>query len=458
MLPNHQYAGVLAALLLCLTMQSFANAEKTLLKQGRSIFIDNVWTGCNAGYSMAMYKNKQYVAYYDSDRWMTIACRDLNSDKWEKKRLDNQVGWDGHNSVTMAFDSDGQLHVSGNMHCIPLRYYRTTVPGDISTLTPINKMTGDTESRVTYPGFYTGPKGEFLFTYRDGGSGNGNNIINVYDVKTKTWSRYISKPILDGQGLMNAYQAGPMRDKNGVYHLLWVWRDTPDCSTNHDVSYARAVGSFTNWQKSDGTPIPLPLTIENTEIIDRVQPGGGLLNNEKLTFDADNRPMVTYLKFDPKGKSQIYTMRLEEKGWKRYQTTNWPDRWEFSGVGGIDLMINYGGPSPWGETGLLYQTYMNKYQAPYTQIRFLDAKTLQQVGQPIRIYPDGYDTPSEHEQGVWRVNIGGFSLESVRRTGSSWMLRWETLAPNGDRPRDFTPPPSRLELVELTLADPAQAH
>lgn len=440
-------------ILLCVALMSSAlQADKALVKRGRTIFIDNVWTGCNAGYSMASYKGKQYVAYYDADRWMTVACRDLDSEKWEKKRLDNQVGWDGHNGVTMAFDSDGQLHVSGNMHCVPLRYYRTTVAGDISTLTPINKMTGVAEKRVTYPRFYRGPKGEFLFTYRDGGSGDGVDIINVYDVKTKAWSRYIETPILDGQDLMNAYGTGPVRDKSGVYHMAWVWRDTPDCSTNHDVSYARSPGSLMNWQKSDGTPITLPITIENCEILDRAQPNEGLINFIHLNFDSEERPMVTYLKFDPKGKTQLYTMRLEANGWKRYQITDWPDRWEFSGVGGINSMIGFSGLSLWN-TGMLYQTYTNKFQAPYSQIRFLDEKTLQQVGAPMRIFPEGFDTPSAHEQGEWRVNMAGFSLEAIRRTGSSWPLRWETLAPNRDKPRDFTPPPSRLELVELVADD-----
>ncbi len=24
------------------------------------------------------------------------------------------------------------------------------------------------------------------------------------------------------------------------YHVWWVWRDTPDCSTNHDLSYMKS--------------------------------------------------------------------------------------------------------------------------------------------------------------------------------------------------------------------------
>lgn len=437
---------------LCLLMvgQMAEGAEKVFLAVKRTIFVDNVWSGCPAGYAMTTRNGKQYLAYYDADRWMTVACRSLDSDQWHYKKLDDRVGWDGHNSVTLVFDPEGYIHVSGNMHCVPLRYYRSTKPEDIDSIVGVHRMTGELESRCTYPHFYNGPGGEFLFTYRDGGSGDGNNIVNVYDLKTKTWKRYSDKPLFDGQGERNAYQVGPARDRNGLYHLAWVWRNTPDCATNHDVSYAQSP-DLTHWRKSDGTPIDLPLTIENTEIIDRVQVGEGLLNSERLSFDAQGRPMVSYLKFDPKGKSQIYTMRLEKNGWKRYQTTDWSDRWYFSGTGGIDSMIGFSGPSPWDETGKLYQMVKNRFIAPYQQIRFLDPDTLQQVGDSMRIYPASLDAPLGGDE--WQVNIGAVSVEAIRRGQSCLAIRWETLRSNRDRPREQIPPPSKLEIVEFVAAD-----
>ena len=48
-------------------------------------------------------------------------------------------------------------------------------------------------------------------------------------------------PLTDGQGLMNAYQSQPTLGPDGWYHLYWVWRDTPDCSTNHDLSYMKSL-------------------------------------------------------------------------------------------------------------------------------------------------------------------------------------------------------------------------
>ena len=37
------------------------------------------------------------------------------------------------------------------MHCVPLRYHRTTKPKDTATFVRIESMTGENEQRCTYP-------------------------------------------------------------------------------------------------------------------------------------------------------------------------------------------------------------------------------------------------------------------------------------------------------------------
>lgn len=446
-------ASVLLTCVLVAVAQA-EGAEKVFIEQKRSVFVDNVWTGASAGFQMTTRGDRQYVAYYDAQGQMTIASRSLGSEEWQRKKLDDKVLWDSHNYVTFGFDSERHLHVSGNMHASPLRYYRTARPGDVTSLVGIHTMTGHDEGRVTYPRFFGGPNGEFLFTYRDGSSGRGRKIINVYDVKGRSWSRYLEKPLIDGQGKMGQYQSGPARDRSGTYHLVWVWRDHSGCEMNHDVTYARSPGTLDNWENSDGTPIKLPLTIENAEIIDRVPVKAGLLNSAKLSFDAEYRPMATYIKYDPRGRTQIYTMRLEGSRWKRYQTTDWTDRWDFSGGGSIKPMITFSGPAPFGESGRLYQVFINKFLAPYMQIRFLDAEKLQPVGESTRLFPPGFDTPEPDKEGDWQVNTSGFSMGRLFRDGRIRVLRWEAMAPNRDRPRDSIPPPSKLEVVGLGIKEP----
>ena len=58
----------------------------------------------------------------------------------------------------MAVDATGRLHLSGNMHCVPLVYFRMEKPGDIQTFKRVTKMVGSEEKRATYPRFIKGPK------------------------------------------------------------------------------------------------------------------------------------------------------------------------------------------------------------------------------------------------------------------------------------------------------------
>ena len=101
----------------------------------------------------------------------------------------------------------------------------------MSTLTQIKSMVGEREKRCTYPHFLHGKNGELVYIYRDGGSGNGSRLWNVYDEKTQAWRRLIESSVFSGKGERNAYYVGPVRDAKGTYHIVWVWRETPDCET-----------------------------------------------------------------------------------------------------------------------------------------------------------------------------------------------------------------------------------
>jgi len=57
-------------------------------------------------------------------------------------------------SVVLGIDKAGYIHVSGNMHAMPMVYFRSRKPYDIGSMEPVHKMTGREESRVTYPNFF----------------------------------------------------------------------------------------------------------------------------------------------------------------------------------------------------------------------------------------------------------------------------------------------------------------
>ena len=149
--------------------------------------------------SIVSFGNYQYIAFYDPDANLVLARRDSGSDTWEisKSPYRGDVA-DAHRSISIMTDGDGYLHVSWDQHDSPLRYCRGILPGGIELGKEI-PMTGDREQNVTYPEFYRLPDGNLIFLYRDGSSGNGNLVMNRYDISTGTWSR-LHDDLIYGEG------------------------------------------------------------------------------------------------------------------------------------------------------------------------------------------------------------------------------------------------------------------
>ncbi len=395
--------------------------------------VATVWAGHPVGFCLLTAGGRQFAAYYDAERRMTVAARRPGEKKWQYKILPSRVVWDSHNYITLAADDDGHLHLSGNMHCVPLIYFRTTRPWAIDSFERVGRMTGELEKRCTYPKFMRGAGGELIFHYRDGGSGRGNEIYNVYDLKTRTWRRLLDKPLTDGRGKMNAYAHGPVKGPDGRFHLCWVWRDTPDCSTNHDISYARSK-DLVKWETAEGKPVPLPITIETPGVIvDPSPPKGGLINMSfGIGFDADGRPVVSYHKYDAAGKSQIYNARWEGGRWRIVQTSNWSTRWEFSGGGSVPCEVRAGTVRPLPDGGLA-QSWRHAKAGSGTWR--LDARTLKPAGTVTSAptLPRGLGRVESKFPGMgvrWAHDLG-----TSGEPGARYILRWETLGPNRDRPR-----------------------
>ncbi|HEO71962.1 MAG TPA: hypothetical protein ENN80_11920 [Candidatus Hydrogenedentes bacterium] len=408
-----------------------------------------VWSGHPVGFALLTHGRGQFVAFYDAERQMTVASRALGERVWTFAKLPERVVWDSHNYITLCVDDDDHLHLSGNMHVAPLVYFRTTEPVDIGTLERVPEMVGEREGRCTYPRFFRGPRNELLFTYRDGSSGNGDQVYNVYDHASRTWRRLLDEPLLSGQGKMNAYFVGPRQGLDGHLHLCWVWRDTPDCASNHDLSYARST-DLVQWETSGGTPLELPITLDTGEVVDPVPPGGGIINgNTKIGFDSKKRVVLSYHKNDAEGNTQIYNARREDGAWRIYQASNWDYPWRFQGGGSIEFEIRVGSVAPHGE-GTLAQGWSHKHYGPGTWL--LDEATMAVIGEVEKTKSSGYpeairgvESTFEGMQVRWAGDSGSSGEAGVRYT-----LRWETLGPNRDRAREGArPEPSMLRVYKL---------
>ena len=107
---------------------------------------------------------------------------------------------------------------------------------------------------------------------------------------------------------MNAY-AHAREGPDGLWHMVWMWRDTPDCATNHSISYAQSE-DLVRWRAGSGDAL-LPITIESGAEVDPVSPGEGLINmTQSLGFDAAHRPIVSYHKHDEKQDTRKPIVRV----------------------------------------------------------------------------------------------------------------------------------------------------
>jgi len=396
------------------------------------------------GFSLYSYDNLQFITFYDSAHYMTVACRTLDSKVWDFQRLDTKVGWDSHNSVVLNVDAKGYIHVVGNLHASPLIYFRSTKPLDIHSMERIPHMTGKDEERTTYPIFMDGPNGEFIFHYRVGGSGNGFEVYNVWDVERQIWTRMLDVPLIDGLGERNAYMMGPAAGPDGLFHLIWVWRETPDCATNHTLSYARSK-DLIHWESIDSKQVALPITLEEQVLwVDDTPPGGGLFNpGIRLSFDDAGKVMIGYHKYDEKMNTQLFIARYENGAWTKQQVTDWDFPWNFQGNGSIPSELIIDAPKML-ENKLIAFGYHRKDVGD--KVLVLDATTLKYVREDAYTYPfpEEINTVESTFPGM-RVNTRFDSGKPAN--GKRYMLRWETLPANRDRkPDGDLPEPSMLRL------------
>jgi len=293
----------------------------------------------------------QYIAFYDGEHQMTVGKRKLGETKWDFAILPEKVGWDTHNRVILFQDRKGYLHVTGNMHCKPLRYYRTTAAGDIHTFEPIHKWTGYYEERVTYPSLLKLRDGSIYMMYRHGGSGNGMRILVHYDEQTRQWTKTVPALTngMDRNPTCNAYpfgavsqgntdgttRSGILEDHEGIWHIAWCWRETPDVVTNFDVCYAKSPDRGVSWKTWEGSELELPITPENAGVVESVAQKTGLMNGGTLTVDANGLPYISYTRFDEDGYNQLYVATPLDGKWKIIQLTDWKHRFYFEGRGTI---------------------------------------------------------------------------------------------------------------------------
>ncbi|AEV96495.1 neuraminidase [Niastella koreensis] len=322
-------ASLFTAILILTTAPTIA---QTLSTVGKGWAANSVNTVIFRHNSLTSYKNSQYIAYYDSAQRLVVGKRTIGSDKWTVVTTPyNGKATDAHNTISIMADGEGYLHISWDHHNNELRYIRSISPGSLQ-FTEKLPMTGIREKSVTYPEFYRLPNGNLLFLYRDGASGNGSLMLNHYDTKTKKWTQ-LQDGWINGEGQRSPYWQLTV-DKTGVIHISWVWRESPDVASNHDMGYACSKDGGRTWEKSTGEKYVLPITAATAEYASRIPQKSELINSTAMTTDEAGHPYIaTYWRDSGSTVPQYRLIYHNGRQWNTQQITNRTTPFSLSGGG-----------------------------------------------------------------------------------------------------------------------------
>ncbi len=304
--------------------QNAARSGSIIIKAGLGWAGNSINTVVFRKNSLASFKELQFIAYYDAEGYVIVGKRHLKDTVWQlQKTIYRGNIKDAHNCISIALDGEGYLHMAWDHHNNPLHYCKSVAPLSLE-LTPQMPMMGNAENKLSYPEFHKLPNGNLLFLYRDGGSGNGNLVINGYDLKTKQWSR-LQTNLIDGEGKRNAYWQACV-DAKGAIHISWVWRESPDVASNHDMNYAVSKDGGHTWQQSTGEKYQLPISIATAEKICAIPQNSGLINQTSMCTDAAGRPYIASYWNGINDVPQYHVIYHSANGWKvndlGFRTTN----------------------------------------------------------------------------------------------------------------------------------------
>lgn len=268
------------------------------------------------------HKDYQYISFYNDERKVVVARRNLCGGAWEFAILADYIQSlnDRHNHISMGICyGDGTIHLAFDHHAHDLNY-RVSVAGLAthpeefvwadSLFGPVkdNLVDGVKETRVTYPVFFASKDGHLNMAYRQGGSGNGESRIAFYNGKTQMWedvhtfvdqSGAYQDPYLSNSSTSrNPYHFDYVYDSNNILHASWVWREGSQSGYNHDIAYAWSPDHGFTWYNNDTVKIG-ESSADTTFFIKYSSPGlhvfvldsrYGMINNGGQTVDHLNQP------------------------------------------------------------------------------------------------------------------------------------------------------------------------
>ena len=170
----------------------------------------------------------------------------------------NYLNDNGHNQPSIAIDGEGKIHVFASMHHEDWNYFRSTTPGDVTSLVEVSEEMPDAGSTISYPITSVGPNGDVWLMVRTGPDSQArrDGILYHYDLAAKTWER---ETVIASATNYSVYPDDLIVDENNQVHVLWEWHRWAAGPYRHLGSYAIWNPETQSFRDVSGAALPTPI-------------------------------------------------------------------------------------------------------------------------------------------------------------------------------------------------------
>ena len=244
--------------------------------------------------------------------------------------------FDNHETISIAIDSTGIVHVCYDNRNDALRYRRSdaSVATWAGGLTSGLAFTSSNEAEVTYAILFEDSAGEIYVTYRDGGAGDGDQYLKKYNTGTSTWADATGTTaglIMDGQSHTPDWSPylyrAPEIDSTGLMHFVWTWRQEGPTASDENVSHARYNPSTGAWTTLGGTSLTAPFNPpgesghDDSKIFTILGTNQGV-EPADVALDSNDVPHICSFGAEGAGTTQLYHYWHNGTSWTKNTITS----------------------------------------------------------------------------------------------------------------------------------------
>ncbi len=267
------------------------------------------------------FRGRTHVAWLDTPSEgfrIRIRTLDLANGRWSQAWTIGEAV-DNHGGPALTVDAEGYLHVVFYSHHHPFRYRRSVRPNDASEWGPVQEF----GLHLTYPTLLCAKDGTLIMSARRSHDDKPWEL----EIWTKTpdgaWSQ--GPAVLRSRRLNYSQFAASMAWAPDHLRLFLSFRiyEMPSYETKEAVS---GVGCITSpdvgrtWTKLDGTPLPLPASLDTLDAIVTCDSREGRITDAgSMAVSPDGVPFVTYsIKTQDTAETYLATP-LPGGGWRHLQ-------------------------------------------------------------------------------------------------------------------------------------------